>query len=143
MPAILLGIVFVASGLTKVIEIEGMSKKTEEYLMFLRLFDMYEYSMILSVLLCLMEIGLGLMLLLRIWPKVSSVAALLLMLGFTVLTYMLFTDPFGGITECGCFGKLLSLSPKVTFIKNLILSGLAIYNCIVEYCNKKYGQPDL
>lgn len=52
-------------------------------------------------------------------------------LGFTILTYSIYTDPYGGINECGCFGEAFHLSNGATFAKNLILlvvSGFHLWN---------------
>ena len=87
--------------------------------------------MLLSVLLCAAELTLGLLLLLRLWRKLTAVVLTLFILGFTILTYSIYTDPYGGINECGCFGEAFHLSNGATFVKNLILlvvSGFHLWN---------------
>lgn len=52
-------------------------------------------------------------------------AVMLFILGFSVLTYLIYTDPYGGINECGCFGEAFHLSNGATFAKNILLLLLA------------------
>ena len=58
-------------------------------------------------------------------------AVTLFILVFTILTYSIYTDPYGGINECGCFGEAVHLSNGATFAKNLILlvvAGFHLWN---------------
>ena len=100
----LLGVVFVVSGFVKAVDPVGLSYKIEEYLGMFQLSGWSGLSMLLSVLLCAAELTLGLLLLLRLWRKLTAVVVTLFILVFTVLTYSIYTDPYGGINECGCFG---------------------------------------
>ena len=103
--------------------------------------------MLLSVLLCAAELTLGLLLLLRLWRKLTAVVLTLFILGFTILTYSIYTDPYGGINECGCFGEAVHLSNGATFAKNLILlvvAGFHLWNVFRQAGNHFiYRQPGL
>jgi len=130
-PDMLLGMVFVVSGFVKAVDPMGLSYKIEEYLGMFQLSGWSGLSMLLSVLLCAGELTLGLLLLLRLWRKLTAVVVTLFILGFTILTYSIYTDPYGGINECGCFGEAFHLSNGATFAKNLILlvvSGFHLWN---------------
>ena len=130
-PDMLLGVVFVVSGFVKAVDPVGLSYKIEEYLGMFQLSGWSGLSMLLSVLLCAAELTLGLFLLLRLWRRITAVAVTLFILVFTILTYSIYTDPYGGINECGCFGEAFHLSNGATFAKNLILlvvSGFHLWN---------------
>ena len=102
---IFLGVLFVVSGFVKAVDPVGLSYKIEEYLGMFQLSGWSGLSMLLSVLLCAAELTLGLLLLLRLWRRITAVAVTLFILVFTILTYSIYTDPYGGINECGCFGE--------------------------------------
>ena len=146
-PAIFLGVLFVVSGFVKAVDPVGLSYKIEEYLGMFQLSGWSGLSMLLSVLLCAGELTLGLLLLLRLWRKLTAVAVTLFILVFTVLTYSIYTDPYGGINECGCFGEAFHLSNGATFAKNLILlvvSGFHLRNVFRQAGNDfNYRQPGL
>lgn len=124
-PGVVLGVVFLVSGFVKAVDPMGFAYKIEEYLGMFQLAGWKEFSVTFSVLLCVAEMALGLMLLLQVWRRVTAVAVTIFILGFTVLTYLIYTDPYGGINECGCFGEALYLSNGATFAKNIVLLVLA------------------
>ena len=135
------------SGFVKAVDPVGLSYKIEEYLGMFQLSGWSGLSMLLSVLLCAAELTLGLLLLLRLWRRITAVAVTLFILVFTVLTYSIYTDPYGGINECGCFGEAFHLSNGATFAKNLILlvvSGFHLRNVFRQAGNDfNYRQPGL
>ena len=144
---IFLGVLFVVSGFVKALDPVGLSYKIEEYLGMFQLSGWSGLSMLLSVLLCAAELTLGLLLLLRLWRRITAVAVTLFILVFTILTYSIYTDPYGGINECGCFGEAFHLSNGATFAKNLILlvvSGFHLWNVFRQAGNHfNYRQPGL
>ena len=146
-PDMLLGVVFVVSGFVKAVDPVGLSYKIEEYLGMFQLSGWSGLSMLLSVLLCAAELTLGLFLLLRLWRRITAVAVTLFILVFTILTYSIYTDPYGGINECGCFGEAVHLSNGATFAKNLILlvvAGFHLWNVFRQAGNHfNYRQPGL
>ncbi|MEO6549626.1 MAG: BT_3928 family protein [Ferruginibacter sp.] len=140
---ILVGSLFVFSGLVKAIDPRGLAYKMEEF------FEvwagdghlpglmnyLHAQSLWFSILMIVLEIVLGVALLIG-WKKNLVLTLLfLLTLFFTFLTgFVLFT---GKIRACGCFGDCIPLTPMQTFIKDIALTILIIF-CIV--C-KKYIQP--
>ena len=122
---VVLGVVFVVSGFVKAVDPIGLSYKIEEYLKMFQLSGWSVFSIPFSILLCTAEMTLGLLLLLRLWRRVTAVIATLFILGFTILTYLIYTDPYGGIHECGCFGEAWHLSNGATFTKNIFLLAVA------------------
>lgn len=106
---VVLGVLFVVSGFVKAVDPVGFSYKIEEYLGMFQLSSWREFSVSFSVLLCVAEMTLGMLLLLRLWRRVTAVTVTLFILGFTILTYLIYIDPYGGINECGCFGEAIHL----------------------------------
>lgn len=125
---VLLGVLFVLSGFVKAVDPMGLSYKIEEYMGMFQLSSWEVFSMPFSVLLCAAEMTLGLLLLLRLWRRVTAVAVTLFILGFTILTYLIYTDPYGGINECGCFGDALHLSNGATFAKNILFLVMVVFH---------------
>lgn len=119
------GSVFILSGFVKAVDPVGFSYKITEYLSLFGMHGLCDLSMCLSVSLCTAETFLGLLLFLRIWKRTTAVCFLVAMLAFTALTLRLVTDPFGTITECGCFGEAVHLSNGMSFAKNLMLLAVA------------------
>ncbi len=124
---ILVGVLFIFSGLVKAIDPLGLAYKMQEF------FDVWaaegimkgmmqwlnEQALMFSVLMITMEVVLGVALLLGSGKKLVSWLLLLLMLFFTFLTsYVLFS---GKIRACGCFGDCIPLTPIQTFTKDIVL----------------------
>lgn len=119
------GLLFIFSGLIKVNDPVGTSIKLTEYFEvfsldiapFFRSF--IPYSLYLSVFLCVVEVVLGLALLIRYKPKVTTSLLLVMILFFTFLTF--YSAYFNKVTDCGCFGDAIKLTPWESFYKDLIL----------------------
>ncbi|MES2849114.1 MAG: BT_3928 family protein [Bacteroidota bacterium] len=142
---ILVGGLFIFSGLVKAIDPLGLSYKMEEF------FEVWgrtsfltgimswlgEYSFWFSVIMITLEVALGVALLVGWNRKLILRLLLLLILFFTFLTsYVLFTDK---IRACGCFGDCIPLTPIQTFSKDIILLLLVIF--LIQ--KRKYIEPVL
>lgn len=125
---VILGGVFVASGLLKAIDPIGVSLKLGEYV---RAFGLgflaeYETGMVwLAYGMCAIEFLLGSFLLMGIYRRLCSRLIFLTMLLMTLLT--VYTLVTGAITDCGCFGDAIRLSNTETVIKNLLLLPLSYW----------------
>lgn len=122
---ILVGGLFIFSGLIKVNDPVGTAIKLEEYFdvfsndiagFFLYLKPMALY---LSVILVVAEVVLGIMLIFGVKLKQTIWALGLMILFFTFLTF--FSAYFNKVTDCGCFGDAIKLTPWESFYKDLIL----------------------
>lgn len=129
---VLVGGLFIFSGLVKAIDPLGLAYKMQEFFEawaadgFMKGMMMWFHShaLLFSVGMISLEVILGVALLLGIWKKITSWLLLLLMLFFTFLTsYVLFS---GKIRACGCFGDCIPLTPIQTFTKDLILLVLVL-----------------
>lgn len=140
---VLVGSLFIFSGLVKAIDPLGLGYKMEEffevwasdgYLPGLMNY-LHGQSLWFSIMMIVLEIVLGAALLTG-WKKNMALTFLLLLtLFFTFLTsFVLFT---GKIRACGCFGDCIPLTPVQTFIKDIILTLLIIF--LIIY--KKHIQP--
>ena len=140
---IIVGLLFIFSGLVKSIDPLGLAYKMQEF------FDVWaaegimkglmmwlnEQALMFSILMITLEVVLGVALLLGWRKKMVSWLLLLLMLFFTFLTsYVLFS---GKIRACGCFGDCIPLTPIQTFTKDIILLILVL---IILFA-RKYIQP--
>ncbi len=113
------GILFIISGLIKLNDPIGFSIKLEEYFVVFGTTFLNPLVLILSVLICALEVLLGIALLFSIKPKQTSWLLLLLIVFFTLLTG--YSAVSGKVTDCGCFGDAIKLTPWQSFGKDLIL----------------------
>ena len=122
---ILVGGLFIFSGLIKVNDPVGTAIKLEEY------FDVFSndiagffaylkpLALYLSVALVVAEVVLGVMLIFGVKLRQTIWALGLMILFFTFLTF--FSAYFNKVTDCGCFGDAIKLTPWESFYKDLIL----------------------
>jgi uncharacterized membrane protein YphA (DoxX/SURF4 family) len=111
--SIIIGTLFIVSGIGKVIDTAGFSNLIYQYGL--------GYLMILSPIIVLVEILLGLFLILLINPKQYSFVSFVLLIIFTIaFAYAHFRY---GVNNCGCFGTIQhsNLPPIFSFLRNLIL----------------------
>ncbi|GAB2709287.1 hypothetical protein GCM10011495_12920 [Hymenobacter frigidus] len=124
----LLGALFIFSGLIKLNDPVGTALKLEEY------FDVFAVdlpaldglfrslggsSRLLSILLSSLEVILGAALLLRWYLRQTLWVLLALLVFFTFLTF--YSAALNKVTDCGCFGDFVKLTPWTSFAKDLFL----------------------
>ena len=140
---IIVGALFIFSGLVKAIDPLGLAYKMEEFFevwagdgYFTWLMNsLHHQSLLFSIVMIMLEVTLGVALLAGWQKKLVLNLLLLLMLFFTFLTsYVLFS---GKIRSCGCFGDCIPLTPIQTFTKDIILLLLVIFLLL----RKKYIMP--
>lgn len=125
----IVGFVFVFSGFVKSVDPLGTAYKFEEYINVFGFMDLLQWSprlpVALSILLCSVELWLGLMLVLNLQRKTATWLVTIMMLFFTVLT---FTDALTNkVTDCGCFGDAIKLTNWQTFLKNVVLDFFVVF----------------
>ena len=123
---VLVASTFLYSGFVKLVDPLGSSYKFEEYFGadVLNLEFLIPFALPFSILLILVEIMLGITLLLGYKPKVTVWSLFGITLLFLFLTW--YSAFYNKVTDCGCFGDALKLSPWETFYKNVILLALLI-----------------
>ncbi len=120
-----IGILFIFSGLIKLNDPVGTEIKLEEYFEvfatdFHPAFLMLKpVAMELGMIMIVLEIALGVAVLVFYRMELTATLLLILIVFFTFLTgYSHFTN---AVTDCGCFGDAIKLTPKESFIKDLVL----------------------
>ncbi len=113
------GILFIFSGLIKANDPLGLSYKMQEFFDVLGLSFFSDYTLIFSIGMNVLEIVAGIALIIKFPYKQTLWLLLGLIVFFTFLTgYALFS---GKIKTCGCFGDCIPLTPKTSFIKDIVL----------------------
>ncbi len=138
LPSIILGLIFFLSGFVKGIDPMGLIYKLEEYFMQFNIAQFNAYIVFLAILLCAIEIGLGLFLLLGKCKRIISVITSLFLLKFTLITFVIYTNPYISINDCGCFGDAIKLTNGATFWKNLVLLAISLLNILIAFKYPKF-----
>jgi len=133
----LVGSLFIISGLIKLNDPVGFSFKLEEYFSegVLNIPFLVPLALLIAVVVVIFEIVLGVMLLIGFKPKFTVWSLFLMIMFFTFLTF--YSAYFNKVTDCGCFGDALKLTPWESFTKDIVLLILIIFLII----NLKYIQP--
>jgi len=115
----LVGWLFIFSGFIKLNDPLGFSYKLQEYFEVFGVEWLSSLSLFLAISICSLEVLLGLCLLLGSYIKCVMWGNLALIIFFTFLTF--YSAYFNKVTDCGCFGDAIPLSPWESFTKDVIL----------------------
>ena len=134
---IFVGILFIISGLIKLNDPVGFSFKLKDYFApeVLNLEFLVPYALLIAIFVVIFEVLLGIMLLLGYMKKFTLWSLLLMIVFFTFLTF--YSAYFNKVTDCGCFGDALKLTPWESFTKDVVLLVLIL----VLFFGSKYIQP--
>lgn len=134
---ILVGVLFIFSGFIKLNDPVGFSYKLQEYFSepVLDIPFLIPFALIIAILIVIFELVLGIMLLIGYAPKFTSWSLLLMIVFFTFLTF--YSAYYNKVTDCGCFGDAIPLTPWESFYKDVILLVLIL----VIFFNQKYINP--
>ena len=139
----IVGGLFIFSGLIKLNDPVGTSIKLHEY------FDVFStdiagffkifvpYSLHIAVFLVVLEVVLGIAVLLKYKMNLSSWILLLMIVFFTFLTF--YSAYFNKVTDCGCFGDAIKLTPWESFWKDIVL----LFFVIILFINRTSFSPVL
>ncbi|MFT4033267.1 MAG: DoxX family protein [Siphonobacter sp.] len=125
---IIVGVVFIFSGLIKLNDPVGTQIKLEEYFeVFAQDFphmasfweSLVPFALFFSVLLCSLEVLAGVALLIQWKLRKTTWFLVLLCTFFAFLTF--YSAYFNKVTDCGCFGDMIKLKPWTSFWKDIIL----------------------
>jgi len=119
---IIVGLLFIFSGLVKANDPHGLSYKMQEFFELWGMSQFDSLTLMFSVLMNAFEIIAGFALLLGWRIKLFSWLLLLLILFFTFLTG--YTYVTGKPTNCGCFGDCIPITSKTSFLKDVVLTVL-------------------
>ncbi len=139
------GVLFIFSGLIKINDPVGTAIKLEEY------FEVFStdiapffktlepYSLFLSIFLSAAEIVLGVALLVRWKLKEVLIALLAMIVFFTFLTF--YSAYFNKVTDCGCFGDAIKLTPWESFTKDVVLLVMIVILLLTQRYLKPLTKP--
>ncbi|MBL7842928.1 MAG: DoxX family membrane protein [Cyclobacteriaceae bacterium] len=119
------GGLFIFSGLIKLNDPVGTEIKLEEYFevfsadfgSFFQLF--IPYALPIGLILVVLEVVLGVAVLINYRMRLTTTVLLVLIIFFTFLTG--YSAILNKVTDCGCFGDAIKLTPWQSFYKDLIL----------------------
>ncbi len=138
---IIVGVLFIFSGLVKANDPLGLSYKTQEFFEKMGLDFLHDHTLWLSVVMIILEVVAGVAVIIGHKLKTYGILLLGLVLFFTYLTaFALFVKTPEGepiIKECGCFGDCIKMSNWETFIKDLVLLAFII----IIFALRKYIKP--
>jgi len=121
---IIIGLLFIFSGVVKAIDPLGSAYKFHDYFQAFHIGFLNSLSITLAILMCTAEFISGFSVLTGLRQRTGILGALILMIIFTPLTFILaLTNP---VSDCGCFGDAIHLTNWQTFGKNVILIGLTL-----------------
>jgi len=116
---IIIGLVFIFSGVVKAIDPLGSAYKFHDYFQAFHLGFLNALSLTLAVFMCTAEFISGFSVLTGLRQKTGILGVLILLVIFTPVTFILaLTNP---VSDCGCFGDAIHLTNWQTFGKNIIL----------------------
>jgi len=134
---IIVGLLFVFSGFVKLNDPIGFSYKLEEYFGegVLNLEFLIPFALVLAIFIVIYELLLGITLLIGYAPKFTKWSLLLMIVFFTFLTF--YSAYFNKVTDCGCFGDAIPLTPWQSFYKDIILLVLIL----ILFFNERFIKP--
>ena len=113
------GVLFIISGLIKANDPLGFSYKLAEYFEVFGIEFFKPFALALAIFICAFEVGCGVATLTGSKIKLTSWALMLMIVFFTFLTF--YSAYFNKVTDCGCFGDALHLTPWQSFSKDIVL----------------------
>jgi uncharacterized membrane protein YphA (DoxX/SURF4 family) len=134
---VFVGILFIISGFIKLNDPVGFSFKLEEYfsqgVLDLPFFE--PHALTISIIVVIFEVLVGVMLLVGFRVKFTVWSLLIMIIGFTFLTF--YSAYFNKVTDCGCFGDAIKLTPWESFTKDVVLLVLII----ILFIGRRYITP--
>ena len=122
---LLVGVLFIFSGLIKANDPLGFSYKLNEYFEVFGTEWMIPFSLFISMFMCALEMLLGFMLLIGVRVKLTLWLLLLMILFFASLNF--YSGYYDKVKECGCFGDAIKMTPWQEFGNNMIQLAMTIF----------------
>ncbi|MEO9965154.1 MAG: BT_3928 family protein [Reichenbachiella sp.] len=133
----LVGGLFIFSGLIKVNDPVGTAIKMEEYfeIFSLDIAGFFHYlvpiALPISIFLVVLEVVLGVALIFNYKQNLTLKSLMVIILFFTALTgYSAITN---SVTDCGCFGDAIKLTPWESFSKDIVLLIMIVFLYLSEH----------
>lgn len=122
---VIVGLLFIFSGLIKANDPLGLSYKMQEFFELWGMTQFNDHTLWLSIVMIAFEIIAGVALLLGWRMKLFMWLLLLLIVFFTFLTGYAYLS--GKFKNCGCFGDCIPITPLTSFVKDLVLTVLILF----------------
>ncbi|ERI88208.1 hypothetical protein HMPREF1981_00592 [Bacteroides pyogenes F0041] len=137
---IMLGIVFIASSLLKVVSIRTFAMETGDYIDLYMPQWLHGWNMPCAIGVCASELLVGLLAFWRKHVRWMSILSLVMLTFFVWLTgvNLFFPTVFGSVESCGCFGELVHFTPVGSFVKSVVLWLLALVLFVVVITDRKH-----
>lgn len=134
---VFVGLLFIISGLIKLNDPVGFSFKLEEYFSadVLNLEFLIPMALLIACVVVIFEVVLGVMLLIGYKTKFTVYSLLGMIVFFTFLTF--YSAYFNKVTDCGCFGDALKLTPWESFTKDIVL----LFFIAILFINQRFIKP--
>ncbi|CEN40822.1 Triosephosphate isomerase (fragment) [Capnocytophaga canimorsus] len=134
---LIVGVIFIISGLIKLNDPVGFAFKLEEYFsaQVLNLPFLEPLALVLAISVCIAEVLLGVMLLLGYAKKVTLWSLLAMLVFFAFLTF--YSAYYNKVTDCGCFGDAIKFTPWQSFAKDMVLMAMTL----ILFWGQKYISP--
>lgn len=118
---VFVGVLFIISGMIKLNDPMGFAFKLEEYFSMdvLNLPFLEPLALPFALIVVIVEVVLGVTLLLGFRTKLTLWLLMLMIVFFTFLTF--YSAYFNKVTDCGCFGDAVKLTPWGSFTKDIVL----------------------
>ena len=131
------GVLFIFSGMIKLNDPVGFSFKLEEYFgpTVLDLGFLIPLVLPMAISIVIFEVLVGVSLLIGFKKKYTLWSLLLMIIFFTFLTW--YSAYFNKVTDCGCFGDAIKLTPWESFYKDIILLIMIVF----MYFKQKFIHP--
>jgi len=131
------GLLFIFSGLIKINDPVGFSFKLEEYFgpTVFNIDFLLPYVLPLAIFIVVVEVLLGVFLLIGLKKEFTIYSLFAMIVFFTFLTW--YSAYFNKVTDCGCFGDAIKLTPWESFTKDIIL----LVFIIILMIGLKYIKP--
>ena len=134
---VVVGVIFIISGLVKLNDPVGFAIKLEEYfskpVLNMPVFE--PFAMAIGILVCITEVTLGVMLLVGYLKKLTLWLLIAMTVYFGFLTF--YSAYFNKVTDCGCFGDAIKFTPWQSFTKDMVLLALVL----ILFWGQKYIKP--
>ena len=134
---ITLGVCFILSGVMKAVNVYSFAQEIRLYIE--AYMDSYfvQWTVEIAVAICTIETITGLLALRKKYAPIVAVIFLGMMSFFVWLTgiNLFYPSLMGSIESCGCFGELIHFSPLASFVKSVVLWGMAVMNYELRFTN--------
>ena len=134
---IMLGVCFILSGVMKAVNVYSFAQEIRLYIE--AYMDSYfvQWTVEIAVAICAIETITGLLALRKEYAPIVSIVFLGMMSFFVWLTgiNLFYPSLMGSIESCGCFGELIHFSPLASFVKSVVLWGMAVMNYELRFTN--------